>query len=835
MNTETPTRAWLISRLFLLTLTLFLAGCFPGGETPDTNELRGTIMLWHSLPEERARALATVIARFESLHPDTTVYMRQLPSEEALFNEYTTAVQSGLGGDLILASSATVSELAANGVIRPLGARLDSQSTSQYLASALTTLGYNGTLYGLPFDVNTLVLYYDTDRVPAPATTLDQLIADARDGKTVLMSSSFREALWGFRAYGASLIDPQTSHLTFNQGGFVNWLTWLQQARETPGVVFDPDQGTLLQAFLDGRGAYYVGRASDLPAISAAMGEKIGVTALPTGPNGSAGPLLSTTGFMVNAMSSEAQANLALALAQFLTNPEQQAVMMRESLLVPANISTRVSPGLFPAVAAIQAQARTAIALPNDQESVAALTTIASAFNAVVEGLTRPTDAAQALNNQLAGVVAGATQSHAATNCPAAGTVEIMTYDVGVTQRILDVLVQGYRLLCPEVTVKVTLLPPTSSIRLASATDRFEFDADILFDLYGDVPLLIQNGRAADLTDLVPNDVVQSLRVQTLAGLRNSGRIFGLPITIDVPALYYNRGLVADPAVTLDDLRSQALSGTPVAMDSTFDRAFWGIGAFGGRLTDEQNRFALDPVAVGDWLAWLIASRERSNIALEPNIDVQSDAFTAGNSAYYVGGIAEATGLRAALDSDRLAAIVFPEGPRGSGRPLMRVGSMVVNSELDEQQLARAASFVTYAAGIDAQQRLLETGLVAPTNAGVNLTGRNTANVFLSQVQNAQIYNSQVLPPAVANMLRSLFNQVLNQNAPAAEAIAQTYRDLSDYRQQNPGFAFAPSLDEQLASLNAAPLEGTAVPTATVPAGGAVDATVTPPAAEAGP
>ena len=818
MNTDIDSRMGRSTQFVLLILLLLITGCTPAPEPLAGDRLSGTIVLWHSLPAARAAALATVIDRFKSLHPDAEVIIRQLPTEAALLSEFQTAVQSGLGADLILTSSNAVNTLAAGGAIRPLDAEVNSQLATQYLASALTTLRYDGKLYALPFDLNTQVLYYNNEQVPVPAANLEQLAADARSGKTVLANSRFRDALWGFRAFGASLIDPQSGALTFNQGGFVNWLTWLQQARETPGFVLDPDQATLLQAFLDGRGVYYIGRASDLPEIYAAMGDAMGVAPLPTGPNGSAGPLLSTTGFMVNAMSSESQTDLALELARFATNSEQQSVMMRESLLVPANITTRISPGLFPAVAAIGAQARTAIALPNDAAAVAALSTIAAAFDGVVEGLTRPTDAAQALNNQLAGVVPGATQAQNTASCPSPGTLDIMAYELGATQRILETLVQGYRLYCPDITVNINLLPPTSAIRLASAEDRLRFDADILFDLYGDVRFLIQNGQAADLTDLIANEAVQSLRAQSLDGLRSNGRLFGLPITIDVPALYYNRDLVADPAVTLDDLRSQALSGVPIVLDGAFDRAFWGIGAFGGKLTDEQGNFALDPASTSDWLTWLLDARAQSNIQLEPNIETLENAFTEGKSAYYLGALAEATNLRAQLGGNRLGAIVLPEGPRGAGRPLMRVGSMLVNRAIDEQQLAAATHFLTYAAGADAQQRLLESGLVAPTNAGVNLTGRATASVFLAQAQNAQIFNSQLTPPAVANLLRSLFNQVLNQGAPVAESLDQFYRDLASYQEQFPSFVLAPALAEALAARNAPVLDSTAAVTDGVPA-----------------
>ncbi len=75
--------------------------------------------------------------------------------------------------------------------------------------------------------------------------------------------------------------------------------------------------------------------------------------------------------------------------------------MMREANVVPANVRTRISEGLYPEVATVEAQARTAIPWYNDSDIQAVYTVLANAYNQTMAGLTSATEAAANVQAQL--------------------------------------------------------------------------------------------------------------------------------------------------------------------------------------------------------------------------------------------------------------------------------------------------------------------------------------------------------------------------------------------------------------------------------------------------
>ena len=312
-------------RLSLILLSLFVAACTFTQPQPSAT-LQGRVLLWHAWPEPKAAALTAVLNRFQALYPEVVVKQQTFATPAALLSQFQTAAAAGLGPDLILAPSGWIRPLHEAKLIDNIAAVLPSTTIDRFWPAARTAMRYQGGIYGLPLAVETMVLYYDRRLVEQPPATLDELLAAAKDGQIVELSTTFVDAFWGVQAFGGQLLDSD-GRVTLDQGGFAEWLAWLETARATPDLILEANRAALLERFIAGGVAYYVGQTNEYAAILAgrtpdpAAGNRaavaqIGVAALPQGPSASAGPFLQTEGLLFSNVSSANQRVLALALAQ---------------------------------------------------------------------------------------------------------------------------------------------------------------------------------------------------------------------------------------------------------------------------------------------------------------------------------------------------------------------------------------------------------------------------------------------------------------------------------------------------------------------------------------
>ncbi|MCB0022544.1 MAG: extracellular solute-binding protein, partial [Caldilinea sp.] len=194
-------------------------------------QIRDGILLWHNLPEMEAAALNNALDRYRRANPGVDVIVEaQGGNMEA---EFERATRSGLGPNLLLTSSTNIPALANAGALLPLTTRVTDEQLQRYLTVALQTMRYTGDIYGLPMELDTLVLYYNRSLVERVPVTVDQLLQEASGGQRVLMNSQFNDALWSARAFGVNLFDAEGNPQDAT-AGIANWLTWMEQVRDTP-------------------------------------------------------------------------------------------------------------------------------------------------------------------------------------------------------------------------------------------------------------------------------------------------------------------------------------------------------------------------------------------------------------------------------------------------------------------------------------------------------------------------------------------------------------------------------------------------------------------------
>jgi maltose-binding protein MalE len=167
------------------------------------------------------------------------------------------------------------------------------------------------------------------------------------------------------------------------------------------------------------------------------------------------------------------------------------------------------------------------------------------------------------------------------------------------------------------------------------------------------------------------SETLQRFVPLSIEAMRYQGNLYGLPLALQVDALYYNRQLVTTPAQSLDDLRAQSMAGIPILLDTRFEKAFWGIRAFGGQPFAADGAALLDQGGMADWLLWLRESRDTYGMHLSNDGDETLRRFVAGQSAYYVAGVDELATLQGAL-GESLGIALLPSGPAGPAQPLVQ-------------------------------------------------------------------------------------------------------------------------------------------------------------------
>ncbi len=465
------------------------------------------------------------------------------------------------------------------------------------------------------------------------------------------MNSQFIDSIWSARTFGVELFDA-AGEAQDTTSSIANWLLWVEQARDIPGFILDDNTESLRTRFLEGDIPYYVGRADELNLLGAALGPDLGVDQLPTGPAGSAGPPLTTTAFLVNAMSSEGQIDRALDLVRFITSSDQQSALMREANFVPANRQVRISEGLYPRIATITAQALTSISYPNDDQPRAAYEVLAAAYNRTVTGLSNANEAAaeaQATLIQDFGFPSGEVTLGA---CDERGQLTVLAFASSEQLAILRTLASGFASVCPNITLNIRGLLASELDALSG--DAFDLSsADLFFLSHQYLPPLLEAQAVRPVADLVDPALVRQMRPLAVDAMSANNELYGVPVVADLQILFQNRALARDAAGTLADLRAQSQAGVPVLLDGSFGWAFWGVGAFGGRLFGDDGQFALSPTALTAWLTWLQESQQRFGIRTTPARSESKQLFLDRRSAYYVAASVDYADLAKEIDWGR--------------------------------------------------------------------------------------------------------------------------------------------------------------------------------------
>ena len=185
--------------------------------TLDDSPAEGTITVWAMGAE--GEALPDFVAAFEEANPDATVDVTAIPWDAA-HNKFQTAIAGGTTPDVAMMGSTWMADFGDAFATVP-----DAIDTADFFPGAVSTTEFDERAAGVPWYVDTRVLYYRTDLAAeagwdeAP-TTWDELKQMATDLQTEAGSEwgirlpagadSFQGSMWMPWSAGAELTDGES-------------------------------------------------------------------------------------------------------------------------------------------------------------------------------------------------------------------------------------------------------------------------------------------------------------------------------------------------------------------------------------------------------------------------------------------------------------------------------------------------------------------------------------------------------------------------------------------------------------------------------------------------
>jgi arabinogalactan oligomer/maltooligosaccharide transport system substrate-binding protein len=258
-------------------------------------------------------------------------------------DQFIAAVPAGEGPDLFIGGMAT-SLLVGNGVVAPVEL---GDKANLFTASALEAGQLDGVQYGIPFSIENVAVYRNTDLAPEPAATFDDAIAT---GSALVAAGSADSPfavgvgpdgnpylLMGLQSsFGSTLFDGE--ELTIDNQAGQDFAAALAGWGAAGVINPDMDLDIALTQFKEGRTPYLITGPWDLNSIKES-GVPYAIDAIPSAGGEVAAP------FMGNyAVYQSAEATNPLAASLFLTD-----FMTRTATAVGIFEGNKTLPALIPA------------------------------------------------------------------------------------------------------------------------------------------------------------------------------------------------------------------------------------------------------------------------------------------------------------------------------------------------------------------------------------------------------------------------------------------------------------------------------------------------------
>ena len=333
-------------RLSLILVVIMVLSALPLSSISAQDE-GPTLLVWAD--ETRASVIEELGADFEEEF-GVTLTVQQLGFGD-IRDQLRIAGPAGEGPDIIIGAHDWVGELVTNGLLAPVDLGDD---VDLFTPVSITAFTWDGELYGVPYVVENVGFFYNTDLVETPPATWDEV----RTMSEELMDSG--AAQYGYirqegdpyhfypiqTAFGGYIfgLDEVGNYTADDVGvdneGSVAALEWIQAMINDGLIPTGLDGGAAETLFQDGDAAMYitgpwnVGRFLD-------EGLNFAIAPIPGGSDGEIGrPFIGAQAFMVSAFSENPLLAQAF-LTEFVASEDVQYALYEQGNRAPALLSAQ--------------------------------------------------------------------------------------------------------------------------------------------------------------------------------------------------------------------------------------------------------------------------------------------------------------------------------------------------------------------------------------------------------------------------------------------------------------------------------------------------------------
>ncbi|MCL6570666.1 MAG: extracellular solute-binding protein [Bacillus sp. (in: Bacteria)] len=363
----------------------------------ETKAKPDKLVVWED--KDKSGWLEKVAADFEKEN-GVKIEIKEVEMATKMRDQLRLDGPAGTGPDIVTLPHDQIGQVVTEGLLAEL--KVDSKVTDSFSKPSIDAQSYDGKLYGLPKSSETPVFVYNKDLMTEAPKTMDDLYTFSKD---FTKGDKFGFlALWDNFYFANGIISGMGGYvfnnnndptdIGLNNEGAVKGTEYIQQwyteGLFPKGIIGENGGSAMDGLFTEGKAASVMNGPWSFEPYTKA-GINIGITALPTLPNGDhVKTFMGVKGWHVSAYSKNQE--WATKFLEFITNDENSKYRFEQTAEVPTNNALLDDPAIKEneGAMAVAEQSQYAVPMPNIPEMGQVWDPMAKSLQTVVTGKAKP-------------------------------------------------------------------------------------------------------------------------------------------------------------------------------------------------------------------------------------------------------------------------------------------------------------------------------------------------------------------------------------------------------------------------------------------------------------